>query len=372
MRLLHVYSGNLFGGVESMLLACARVPADASGLEHAFALCFDERLASELRALGARVHLLGPVRMSRPASAHVSRQALERIVAAGGVDRVICHAPWSQALFGGIARRHGVASAFWAHDRMTGRHWTERIARHVAPDLVICNSTFTESTRAALYPRVPSVVVRPPVPAARAARERRYVRMSLQTPEQDVVIVQASRCEAWKGHAVLLDALIRLRDVPAWTWWLAGGPQRPEERSFIDGLRREAERAGVGDRIRWLGQRSDVSTLLAAADVFCQANLEPEPFGVVFVEALAAGLPVVATAHGGVLEIVDETCGALVPPRHPDALAEALRALVTDAPRRRGLGAAGPDRARQIADPLTQMRRLAEACAAAPRLEMAG
>lgn len=372
MRLLHVYSGNLFGGVESMLLACAQVPADASGLTHAFALCFDERLASELRALGAPVHLLGPVRMSRPASAHASRRALDAVIAAGGFDRVICHAPWSQALFGGLAPRRRVPSAFWAHDRMTGRHWTERLARHVPPDLVICNSAFTESTRAALYPRTPSVVVRPPVPAARAARERRYVRMSLQTPERDVVILQASRCEAWKGHAVLLDALIRLRDLPGWTWWLAGGAQRPEERTFVERLRRDAEHAGIGGRVRWLGQRSDVPTLLAAADVLCQANLEPEPFGVVFVEALAAGLPVVASAHGGVAEIVDGTCGVLVPPRDPEALAAALRALIADAPRRRALGAAGPDRARQVADPLTQMRRLAEACAVPPRLELAG
>jgi len=359
VKVLHVYAGNLFGGIESMLLALAGVPDSQSGLQHAFALCFDERLATELRALDQPAHLLGPVRMSRPVSAHTARRRFDEVLGAG-FDAVICHAPWAQAIFGGVARRRGVPVVFWAHDRMTGRHWTERLARLVPPDLLICNSAFTQTTRAALYPTVRSVVVHPAARFTDPSRERRYLRMSLDTAHDAVVIVQASRCEPWKGHRLLLEALAMMRDVPGWTCWVVGGPQRPHEAAYVAELRETAARTGIDDRVRWLGHRPDVATLLAAADVYCQPNLEPEPFGLAFVEALAAGLPVVSVRQGGVCEIVDETCGVLTPPGDVTALAQTLTQLVTQTDRRRALGAAGPARRRAVADPLTQAQRLRE------------
>ena len=88
-----------------------------------------------------------------------------------------------------------------------------------------------------------------------------------------VVIVQASRSQAWKGHAALADALATLRNVPGWTWWLAGGAQRPSESAFLEALRARVASGGVADRVRWLGERSDVPALLGAADVDRQANL---------------------------------------------------------------------------------------------------
>ncbi len=70
--------------------------------------------------------------------------------------------------------------------------------------------------------------------------------------------------------------------------------------------------------------------LLAAADIHCQPNTGPEPFGITFIEALYAGLPVVTTSIGGALEIVDGSCGMLVEPNDPAALAGALRRLIED------------------------------------------
>ena len=64
--------------------------------------------------------------------------------------------------------------------------------------------------------------------------------------------------------------------------------------------------------------------VLGAADIFCQLNASPEPFGIVLVEALAAGLPVVTAASGGACEVVDESCGELVAPGDSRALARVL------------------------------------------------
>jgi glycosyltransferase involved in cell wall biosynthesis len=125
-------------------------------------------------------------------------------------------------------------------------------------------------------------------------------------------------------------------------------------------LRASAARAGVSDRVRFLGQRSDVPRLMAAADVYCQPNTGAEPFGIVFVEALYAGLPVVASAAGGALEIVDETCGVLTPVGDPAAVADTLRELLTDPTRRRNLGTNGPMRAAALCDPGRYLARLAD------------
>jgi glycosyltransferase involved in cell wall biosynthesis len=369
MRVLHVYSGNLFGGIEAMLLAIARQLHDGVGLESEYALCFDGRLSRELIAAGARVHSLAEVRVSRPQTVRRARRALRALLASGRFDRVICHASWSHAIFGGLVRRTGFPLVVWAHDVLEGKHWTERWARRTPPDLAVCNSAFTAASVDAIHSGVPLVVVHPPVDTVAtrlSAVERATVRAELDTAADASVVVQASRMESWKGHTVLLEALARLRHRDRWVCWLIGGAQRPHELSYLEALRARARDLQIADRVRFGGQRDDVPRLLAAADVHCQPNSSPEPFGVAFVEALAAGLPVVTSAIGGALEIVDASCGVLVPPSNPSALATALQQLLADAPLRARLAAGGPARARALSDPAAQLARLHAALAGMP------
>src|ERR1700674_4123446 len=151
--------------------------------------------------------------------------------------------------------------------------------------------------------------------------------------------------EEWKGHRLHLKALARLAGVPGWTCWMVGGAQRPHEVRYLEALRAESVALGIGPRVNFLGQRSDGARLLAAADIHCQPNTGPEPFGITFIEALYAGLPVVTTAIGGALEIVDGSCGMLVQRDDPATLAVALRELIENCELRARLGAAGPVRA---------------------------
>jgi glycosyltransferase involved in cell wall biosynthesis len=366
MRILHLYSGNLYGGIESILVALARGRQVMPDVEHEFGLCFaGGRLAQDLAAANARVHAFEPVRFTRPLTIRAARRFLDGLMAGRKFDRVVCHAPWSQAVFGRSVRRSGVPLVFWAHDAMTGRHWTERLAKRVAPDLVIANSHYTASTVAAVYPGVPLAVVYAPVeqPAPLGAGERERLRTSLQTAGDAVVVIQASRSEAWKGHALVVEALSPLAHMPGWVWWQVGGAQRPVEEVFLDSIRKASVQARIDDRIRWVGPRADVPRLLAAADIYCQANSRPEPFGIVFVEALAAGIPVVTTSLGGAREIVDESSGILVPPGDTPALTHALHRLITDAPYRRSLGSNAPARAARLCQPAGQIRQLYSALA---------
>src|SRR5262249_11921639 len=112
-----------------------------------------------------------------------------------------------------------------------------------------------------------------------------------------------------------------------------------------------ARQFGIWERVQFLGERADVLDVMGAADVFCQANTRPEPFGLVFVEALSQGLPVVALAEGGIPEIVTPQCGILT---SSDQLSTAIQALVGDPSLRRRLGGNGPARAAELCDPERQ------------------
>ena len=361
MRVLHLTSGNLFGGIETMLLTLDRQAPCCPQMQPAFAACFEGRLTQELREAGAPVWMLGEVRTSRPWTVVRARRKLSEVLIQERFDVVLAHGSWPHAIFAPAARKAGLPVVFWAHGPMAGQHWLERWARRTRPDLVIANSHFTAASLSTLWSAIPMEVVYCPVaaPVAGAPRAvRREVRERMEVSEDALVILQASRMEAWKGHTLLLQALERLGDLTQWVCWIAGGAQRPAEARYLKELQAEAKRRKINARVRFLGQRSDVPQLLAASDILCQPNLGPEPFGIAFIEALYAGRPVVTTALGGALEIVNADCGILVPPENVPALADSLRALLTDPSKRGNLGAAGPARARALCAPQCALDQL--------------
>ena len=147
------------------------------------------------------------------------------------------------------------------------------------------------------------------------------------------------------------DAIRALADLPRAELVVAGGPSRellaedPEARRLM----RLAEQLGVAGRVDFRGAvpRADVPALLRSADLAICCPWY-EPFGIVPLEAMACGVPVVAAAVGGLQDtVVDGVTGVHVPPRRPDRLAAAVAALLGDPRRRRALGAAGAERARR-------------------------
>ena len=98
--------------------------------------------------------------------------------------------------------------------------------------------------------------------------------------------------------------------------------------------------------MRFLGHRKDVPALLSQADIFVHVPTAPEPFGQVVVEAMASGVPVVASEIGAIGRILDPGAGILVPPDDPPRLAEALDRLLGSPKLRAQMGARGPEAAR--------------------------
>lgn len=361
MRVLHVYSGNLYGGVETMLVTLALHRDLCVEIEPSFALCFEGRLSEELVASGAPMHQLGHVHASQPGSVLRARRMLLELLGQESFDAVICHAPWSLAIFGPVVRRARLPLVFWQHGPATGRHWTERWARRTPPDLVLCNSRFTAKTLPKLYPRTRAEVLYCPVAFSEkkySEKDRLAARAELNTPQDAVVIIQVGRMEALKGHTFHLETLGTLNDLPNWVCWMVGGAQRNSEVSYCAELRALATRLGISERVRFVGQRTDVARLLQGADIYCQPNTHPDAFGIAIVEALDAKLPVVTTAIGGVREIINDTCGFEIQPYDVSGLSVALRRLIQDRGLREKLGRAGKTRAHCLCDLSTQMQRL--------------
>jgi D-inositol-3-phosphate glycosyltransferase len=161
-------------------------------------------------------------------------------------------------------------------------------------------------------------------------------------------LLVVSRLVERKGIGNVITALAEL---PSAELLVAGGPpagqlaEDPEARR----LAALAERLGLADRVRLRGQvePGDLPALYRSADlVVCVPWYEP--FGIVPLEAMACGVPVVASAVGGLVDsVVDGVTGVHVPPRRPDLLAAALDGLLADPARRAALGAAGVRRARR-------------------------
>jgi glycosyltransferase involved in cell wall biosynthesis len=363
LRVLHLGTGNLYGGVETFLLTLARHRHLAPEMEPEFTICFEGRLRAELQAAEVKVHSLGAVRVRNFLSVLQARARLRELLCHSDFDVAICHSAWTQAIFGPVVRSKGLPFGRWVHGAPAHRHWLEQWAQRTLPDLFICNSRFTASLLPERWLRVPHEIIYCPVTRPderKRAACRSGLRAQFDTSDKDIIILQASRMEPLKGHRQHIEALAQLKNVPGWVCWLVGGPQRNNESRYYNSLLQTIARHGMADRFRFIGLSCDVAEFLFASDLFCQPNVGPEGFGIAFVEALWAGLPVITTAIGGGSEIVDSSCGRLLPPADVPALAACLRQLIEDPQLRVSLSHTGPARAQQLCAPAKQVPVLAD------------
>jgi glycosyltransferase involved in cell wall biosynthesis len=171
------------------------------------------------------------------------------------------------------------------------------------------------------------------------AELRQPSRASLGAADGDLLLGIVATVLPNKGHEYLIRALPEIAAaIPRVRLVIIGAELAT---LYSESLRQEIKRLGLEDRICWAGRRTDMPAVMAALDVCVIASLT-ENLPMVALEAMAAGVPVVATAVGGIPEcVVHEKTGLLVPPGDKTALAEALTALLTDPGRREALRRAG-------------------------------
>ncbi len=185
-------------------------------------------------------------------------------------------------------------------------------------------------------------------PISKVDRQKR--RMELRLGAENILIGAVGRLDKQKGFAVLIEAMSRLKKTDLRCVILGEGPERPR----LEALIREHH---LENQVWLYGERTDIVTWLSAFDIHCLPSLW-EGLPNTLLEAMALGLPVVASSVDGVPEVVENgKTGVLVPPSAPAALSRALKELAADPARRAALGAAAHAR---VMEKFTLTRMIAE------------
>lgn len=297
------------------------------------------REPAPVKDLVALVKLYRLIRGSRVdlVHTHTSKAGILGRLAArlAGVRRVV-HTPHGHYFVGGYAGR-ALTRLFVRLERWAAR-FTDRIVGLTEQE--IRDHVARGIGRPEQFVVIPSGVALPAF--EKTAGDARGLRAALGLPGSATVVGSVGRFEPVKGHHYLLEAVARLarRCPDLHVAFVGDGELLPE-------LRRAAEHAGLAGRAHFLGWREDVPAVLHTFDLFVLPSLN-EGMGRALVEAMAAGLPIVASEVGGVPEVLaGGAAGVLVPPADAGALARAIETLLGDPALRARLGAAARDRAGQ-------------------------
>ena len=275
----------------------------------------------------ALAELVRLVRRVRPDIVHTSSSK------AGVLGRA---AAWAAGVPIRLFTVHGWAFAASGGGASLLYRWADRLVSPLTTATICVSELERETGLAARTCRADRTVVIPNAVDVRGAPRSR-------TTRRRPLLVAVGRLRPPKDFDTLLRALALLPDAQFDAAIVGDGPQRRELEALLVQL-------GLEERVRLEGERRDVPALLARADVFVLSS-RSEGLPVSVLEAMAAGLPVVASAVGGVAELVlDGETGVLVRPGDPEALAAALGPLLADPALRRRLGDAGRARAEAVFD----------------------
>lgn len=328
MKLLWLIDSLNVGGAESLVLPFASRVKD---LDVAYLRSAGENVvARELERRGIRTIDLGARHLRDRAAFH----RLVSLVRDEGVDLVHAHLAYSAIWAARLSRRTGVPSVVTLHAtpaatksldpsrlhalKVTVRDRIMRFAVNRWASRVIMVSQALSDAYAGAFPPRKVRVVHNGIEVERFRRSPAETRARLgrdfRIPPGAKLAVTVSVLRPGKGIEVLLDAVER---VPDTHFLIVGdGPMRAEWQAMT-----------TNPRVHWAGYRTDVDAILAGCDVLVHPSLE-DAFPTVLLEAMAAGLPVVASSVGGIPEIVDPTTGILVAAGDAQALADAMQ-LVT-------------------------------------------
>jgi glycosyltransferase involved in cell wall biosynthesis len=230
---------------------------------------------------------------------------------------------------------------WWQHE-IPKRHWMDRLATRLPALAIGCSSEASRAAQRRLRPRRPAFVVNPGIEVGASANgAREGLRERLGIPAGRSIVGIVGRLQPWKGQDRFLAALAELRgrghDLHG---LVVGGDAYGLSPRYTAELERLVPRLGLSEHVTMTGQVADPRPYYGLMDVAVNASVG-EPFGIVLLEAMDAGVPVVAVAEGGPLDIVEPgVTGTLVECGEPAELAEGIAALLADSGRRAAMSAA--------------------------------
>src|SRR5262245_16491469 len=340
LRILHVDPEKHWGGGESQVLALTDYLTRA-GHHSVVATNPEGSLYRHLSAVGL---LACPLRVRNSCDV-LAGLRLRRLVTSGRYDLVHFHTARAHALSPWLAHSGAKRVVTRRMDYPLHKGRTTRILYTHSVDAVVAISggvhaallaAEVPATRIRLIPSGVDTIRFSQDPAARA-----QIRHVYGIGDHETVVLSVGALVERKGHGTLLQAAQQLKGQGLQLRYLVCG-----EGVLHTALQNEALRLGLETEVRFTGFCSEIPRYLAAADLFVHVPLW-EGLGVAVLEALAAGLPVVASRAGGISDLIhDQETGLLVPPRDAMALAAALRRLVQAPAWANTLGRAGQARAR--------------------------
>ncbi len=338
MRVLWLVKGLGPGGAERLLVAAAaHHDHDAFDISCAYLLPWKQQLVPELEALGVSTTCL-EVRDERNVrwAARLRRHLVDH-----PVDILHAHSPYpagiARLVVRSLPRRHRPRTIYTLHNTWGSFARPSRMVNGATIGMDAADLSVSELAAATLPARIRArtevLVHGIDLDAVRAQADRAGARRELGLPADAIVFGTVANLRAQKDYPNLLAAARRLLSagVPVRILAVGQGPLEAE-------IRAEHARLGLEPILEIMGERADAVRVMSACDGFVLAS-NNEGLPVALMEALALGLPVVATAVGGVPEAIDARNGVLVPPRDPSALADAIETLVNSPERRGKLGA---------------------------------
>lgn len=362
IKVIHFGAGNLFGGVEVMLITMAKYQQQCPRLDQSFAFFFDGKVANRIQKHGCRVKLFPETKIKNIFNVLRTQKAIRDHLISERPDLVVVHGQWVHFIVAGVAKNLGIKLAHWSHDPPTNRNLVDWYIKYKKPDFFICNSEYTRTKCQAFLRDVEKFIVHCPVEDLYADEKEDDIlafRENWDTALKDVVFLHVARWEPHKGHIFLLEGAARLlKKRSDWKIWFVGEPQREHELSYRRQVSERTEKLGLQDQVRFLGWQEDLSKVLCSSDVYCQPNTAPEPFGISIIEAMYCGLPVIATPLGGPKETVDQSCGKHAEPGNSFSLESAMLDFFEES-KRESLGAGAKKRAASLSSPKSQLEKFA-------------
>lgn len=321
------------------------------GIEWIAVFTKDGPMVAETRALGVETHL---VEAGRIRSLWRRWQAIRHIAALARERQVSLVFGWMAAsqLLAGPAAWIADIPAAWYQVGLPQPDWIDRCATFCRARGILVLSKDVAAAQARVVPRRAQRLVYPGASLERFDAVRgespRVLRERFGLPIDGPLIGIVGRLQRWKGMHTVISALPAVRETHPDARVVVVGGVHDTEPSYGEALRALADARGVGDAVHFAGFQSDVPRWMQAMDIVVHAS-DREPFGLVVIEAMALGKPVIAGALGGPAEVlVDGEHGQLVAYEDAAAMSRAIARYLDDPAFATRCGAAAAVRARDF------------------------
>lgn len=328
MKVIYFYRGDRFGGVEKLLVDLFDYQSmlEPGELEAVFVLCYAGHLSSELEKRGAIVEIVSAPQLNKPWTLVPVFFQLWKILKKYNSQVIVSHEIWNHVVAWPIEKLFSIKSVLWIHS--SSFRFNDLLYKYLEiwqPDVAICTSRHVRDDVVKLWPKLKADFLYHPY--AKPQLELKRIDRS-----KEVTFIYIGRMVEYKGLADIVEALSLIKHLD-FHFVVVGEPQTESQKDFKERNMRRVEELGISDKVKFVGFQENVFDWLLAADVFVHPNKLPEPLGLVFMEALFAEIPVVATDIGGAKEILGmqpKKMGDLVAPSDVEALSLVLKKYIED------------------------------------------